>query len=475
MTASVASMGFLPMALSSGAGAEVQRPLATVVIGGLIVATLLTLFVLPSLYILFEKAAHHDTKPMKPITKAVGILLLLLFPVMASAQQTITLEQAIAKAQKQNLPLQNERLQAASLQKLQGTAWDVPQTTVAGEYGQINSAYKDTRFSVAQSIKFPAVYARQKQLLKHQWQQSILQSELSAYDLQWQVTQLYYELLFTREKQRLLLRTDSLYAEFLRTAELRFKKGASNILEKNTAQTQRGQVGQQLRQLQHDMTGLQQQFQLLLNTDTLYLPSAVPLKMDLAILQDSAIVAAHPYLKLLQQQQEASQAKTKTEQAHLLPDLQLIYNNQSIKGLQNIDGVEQSYTSSDRFASVELGVGIPLFFGAQKARIQAARIQEQVARNSYEAGKLSLETQLRKALEQYKIATENLAYYEKTALPNAKSIISIADEQFRGGEIDYLEWVLLTNQAIALQTGYLDAVRTYNQSILEISALTGSR
>jgi cobalt-zinc-cadmium resistance protein CzcA len=55
MTALVASLGFLPMALSSGAGAEVQRPLATVVIGGLVTATLLTLLVLPLLYLLFER------------------------------------------------------------------------------------------------------------------------------------------------------------------------------------------------------------------------------------------------------------------------------------------------------------------------------------------------------------------------------------------------------------------------------------
>ncbi|MEY3689212.1 MAG: hypothetical protein RIT37_774, partial [Bacteroidota bacterium] len=54
MTACVASLGFLPMALSNGSGAEVQRPLATVVIGGLFSATLLTLFVLPMVYILFE-------------------------------------------------------------------------------------------------------------------------------------------------------------------------------------------------------------------------------------------------------------------------------------------------------------------------------------------------------------------------------------------------------------------------------------
>ena len=51
----VASMGFLPMALSHGDGAEVQRPLATVVIGGLITSTLLTLLVLPAIYKMFTK------------------------------------------------------------------------------------------------------------------------------------------------------------------------------------------------------------------------------------------------------------------------------------------------------------------------------------------------------------------------------------------------------------------------------------
>ena len=55
MTAMVAALGFIPMALSTGVGAEVQRPLATVVIGGILSSTLLTLLVLPTLYNWFEK------------------------------------------------------------------------------------------------------------------------------------------------------------------------------------------------------------------------------------------------------------------------------------------------------------------------------------------------------------------------------------------------------------------------------------
>ena len=60
MTALVASLGFIPMALNTGTGAEVQRPLATVVIGGIISSTVLTLLVLPSLYRFF-----HINKPIK--------------------------------------------------------------------------------------------------------------------------------------------------------------------------------------------------------------------------------------------------------------------------------------------------------------------------------------------------------------------------------------------------------------------------
>jgi cobalt-zinc-cadmium resistance protein CzcA len=62
MTALVASLGFVPMAIATGAGAEVQRPLATVVIGGIISSTILTLLVLPALYALFRK--ESDTQPV---------------------------------------------------------------------------------------------------------------------------------------------------------------------------------------------------------------------------------------------------------------------------------------------------------------------------------------------------------------------------------------------------------------------------
>jgi cobalt-zinc-cadmium resistance protein CzcA len=65
MTALVASLGFVPMAIATGAGAEVQRPLATVVIGGIISSTILTLLVLPALYVLFRREAVAS-EPLPP-------------------------------------------------------------------------------------------------------------------------------------------------------------------------------------------------------------------------------------------------------------------------------------------------------------------------------------------------------------------------------------------------------------------------
>ena len=70
MTALVASLGFVPMAIATGAGAEVQRPLATVVIGGIISSTLLTLLVLPALYVLFRRE-NGEKVESQPATNGV--------------------------------------------------------------------------------------------------------------------------------------------------------------------------------------------------------------------------------------------------------------------------------------------------------------------------------------------------------------------------------------------------------------------
>ncbi|MGO3241585.1 MAG: efflux RND transporter permease subunit, partial [Sphingobacteriaceae bacterium] len=106
MTASVASLGFLPMALSTSAGAEVQKPLATVVIGGLITATALTLFVLPLLYLVFMK--RNTSSKNSTFKTALPIILLFVGLMTApdSNAQTIDVNQAIEIALQNNTQIQ---------------------------------------------------------------------------------------------------------------------------------------------------------------------------------------------------------------------------------------------------------------------------------------------------------------------------------------------------------------------------------
>jgi cobalt-zinc-cadmium resistance protein CzcA len=74
MTALVASLGFVPMAIATGAGAEVQRPLATVVIGGILSSTFLTLVLLPSLYEWIEARANNKVAAPLPMPVEQTIL-----------------------------------------------------------------------------------------------------------------------------------------------------------------------------------------------------------------------------------------------------------------------------------------------------------------------------------------------------------------------------------------------------------------
>ncbi|GAA0546782.1 CusA/CzcA family heavy metal efflux RND transporter [Chitinophaga japonensis] len=469
MTASVASLGFLPMALSQGAGAEVQRPLATVVIGGLLVATFLTLFILPALYLIFEKSGHR--RPPKAAAVTALLVILFLLPLSnVNAQTPISLQAAIDTALRHNLSLQNDKLYAAYLQKLKGSGWNVGQTMITGDYGQINSAYNDTKFSFAQSMQFPTIYARQQALLAEEWKGGQLNVAVNETALRKQVTTVYYQLLYLRYKKHLLEYTDSLYATFLEKAALRFEKGETNIVEKATAATQRGQAGQQLKQLLQDYDILRSRLKWLLHTDADVEPDSTALKMALPPVADTAALSQHPYLRLLSQQQQISAQQYRVEKARLLPDLFVAYNNTSIRGMGADD---RYYSSSDRFQSVQVGVGIPLFFQAQKARINAGRINQALAQQKYEAGLEQMQAEYRQALIQYDKTLQAVHYYESSALQQADTMIRGANEQYLNGEINYLEWVLLTNQAVNIRNEYIDAVHNLNTAIINIQNLTG--
>lgn len=467
ITALVASLGFMPMALSSGAGAEVQRPLATVVIGGLLIATFLTLFVLPILYILLETRGGKR-RGIVPVA-AISIIFLMILSVQESkAQASISLNQAIDTAVANNLSVKNERLKSEYQKQLIKTAINIPQTTVMGEYGQINSALSDNRLVINQNINFPTVYSNQKSLLKEEWKSSVLNIAVKESELKRQVSQVFYLLAYMQQKKKLLKQNDSLYNEFLIKANLRYAVGESNILEKTTAETQRGQIAIQLNQLNADLDLLKAQFQLLLNTPTLLVPREEDFKIDRIEMVDTAAMIQHPGIQYLKQQKVISLNYTKLEKSRLLPDLSFAYNNMTMRGT-GADNI--LYNGSTRFQSGQIGLGIPLFYGSQRARINASKSIQRINEMSYQAGLQQLTTEYKKVMTQYISFSKSVDYYEQSALRNAALISEAANKQFVNGGINYLEWVMLTNQAISIRNEYLIAVNNLNESIIQLNYL----
>lgn len=464
MTAFVASLGFLPMALSNGAGAEVQRPLASVVIGGLLIATFLTLFVLPILYILVENT-HKKSLPKVAPLLALGLF----FSFSSMAQTPISLPAAIDTALKNNMQLKNEKLKAAYQQELIKTAWAIPQTTVSMEAGQINSIYNDQRFGIAQSFQFPTVYRRQRKVNEANWEGAVLIVNLKELELKKLVSELYAQWILLRQKERLLVQADSLYTLFIEKSVNRLNAGESNVLEKISAESQRGSIQVQRIVLQQDVARVKLQFQLVLNSQTDFMPDGNAFSVQR--IGTNLGVENHPLLRCYKQEVKRAEVSTNYQQSLLLPEINLGYYNMSMRGT----GADNQFYSTDkRFASAQVGIGIPLFFGAQKAQIEAAKVQTKWAESELETQQQMLDNQLTNALSRFNSQQQVVEYLEEIALPNAQLIRQTAQQQFQAGSIDYLDWVALINQATSIELNHLDAVKLLNDCAIEIYYLTSN-
>ncbi|WP_316740973.1 CusA/CzcA family heavy metal efflux RND transporter [Pedobacter antarcticus] len=469
MTAAVASLGFLPMALSNGAGAEVQRPLATVVIGGLITATLLTLFILPALYMLLDKISVKVTK-----SKALVLLplLLLMSPLMGYSQQvSIDLPQAIGIAEKHNSGILSAKLaeQAAGIRKNAGV--DLAKTQFSADYGQMNSVQRDTRFGVSQALSFPAVYRNQRGQFEAQYNVSASRNKLTLIQVRSAVRSAFSEVIWLKEKQRLLLYADSIYTLFAAKTGIRFKAGEANIVERTTAKLHSEQITSQLAQLQGDLKIALETFNLVLQDSVDYVPSSSSLRLQ--GVSDSLVYveSEHPQVQLARAAAEEANWRYKTEKSKLLPDFFIGYNNQSINGIQNENGVEKLYGSSKRFSYVSAGINIPVFSGAQTAKSRAARVEWEQAKEDLNYSSNAARVNYLNALSNLKKHHNALDYYEKQALKDADIIMKAADQQFAGGDIDYLQWVILADQAVRVRSEYLDTLSAYNQSVIRLLEL----
>lgn len=463
MTASVASLGFIPMAISSGAGAEVQRPLATVVIGGLMIATLLTLFVLPLLFVIIENGFKR-----KRIKSKLPVIIFFLFSSLFGnqllAQAPISLEDAIQMAIKENRNIKHEKLKADYAKSLIKTATaEVPQLGINSAYGQVNSAYSDISLNASQSIAFPTVYSKQKSLFTEEWKKSELNISLKEYELKKAVSLTYYEILFWRDKIKLLEGFHQLYSNMVEKATLRKKAGESNILELSTVENQRSSIGVQIMQINQELNLLHKRFNWLLNAS-----SALTVKDESHAKLAFQEFQENPQIGLLEQDIVISERQTQLQKSKLLPELTLGYSLNSFKGMGPNDIY---YDAVPRFHSVQFGIGLPIFSEGQKARVKASRISESIAESNLQNFKYTMEVQKQQLLMTYKNNLKIVSQFEASDLKNAQIILETAQNQFNNGEINYLDYVMLLNQSVIVNNNYVDALWKLNEAAIQYKFL----
>ncbi|GAA4309251.1 CusA/CzcA family heavy metal efflux RND transporter [Compostibacter hankyongensis] len=474
MTATVASLGFLPMAVSTTAGAEVQRPLATVVIGGLITSTLLTLVVLPVLYILFEKMgfkAKFKKAPVLFIGLTAGFSLFV--PGKLSAQSVIgqdtvlhlTLEQSLDLAQRQNLAVKNADLDIQYNAALKKTAFDPGKTELTGSWGKLNEpVVDDNEIGLSQRFAFPTVYVRRSRLGIAQLTGSRLGRTLIQNELARDVKTGWYRLAWLLQRHRLLLRQDSIYADFLHAAALRYKTGETNRLEQANASSQVMQLQMLIRQNEADIRAARSNLQSLLNTDQqVSIVSDTLLPRPLTLQQtDSTALSRNPQLKYLQQQIKVQEAEKKVQQSLLMPDVTLGVSSQTFKGM-----------TDQRYSVFSAGLSIPLWPRPQAQRVKAAKIAVDRAQTSGQLYLKRLEGTFAGAFEAYKKYRQSIRYYRENALPQAQLILINAQAGYKSGEIGYVEYIQNLKQAMGAQHDYIDIVQQYNLAVIQLEYLAG--
>lgn len=479
MTATVASLGFLPMALSTGSGAEVQKPLATVVIGGLITATFLTLVVLPVLYTWFEKIKPKTKKT--DVTKGLAslVILFLASSFAANAQQQpksiINLNDAVAAAMKNNPLVKVGTLDISYQQQLKKTVKDYGKTNVGLTFGQYNSriAY-DNNFSINQGIPNPAYFKSLIKLSESNIKSSELQLKVYQTELAANTKTSYYQLSFWIEEIRLLKELLAIYENVLKASALRYKTGETNALENYNAQSKVNEIKAQLRNAEED-------YRIELNRLKVFTAdSSLTAIADTSLVEkqiqvnfDTAAIAANPTLAFIKQQIDIAYKEKAVEQSRLKPDFSVGYFNQSLVGYHTVNGADKYYGVGRRFQGVNLGISIPIFARAQKEKVKAAevnRVRREAELTNYQ---YTLQAELTRLFGELQKQRVQINYYRNTALPQANLIITQAQKAFTAGETGYYELTQSLNNAVVVKQEYTKLLNQYNQTVIAIEFIGG--
>ncbi len=459
LTASTDAMGFLPMAISTGAGAEVQRPLATVVIGGLITSTLLTMIALPLLYEIFYNVKGIRFFPLRFVrSKTFNTLLLIGIPTIFAFGQRpeMKLNDAIDTALQNNNQIAAYELNVEESKVLKNTAFAPGKTVFSYGYDQNNIAengYPLRVWGVEQSFSFPTFYSVKNKAT--QIQVTLAEAKLNNHKntLMKDVSYAYFQYQSLLSKQRLFQTLDSLYTELTANAGKRAEKGDISRLEVMNIKAKKNQASIQLNALIVDVENAYKRLKVLMNyAGDFTVPAAIEPLPEVKEIPNSL-----PVFDVLQNEADYFNSLIRIEKNRMLPDFSANYFLGS-----------NQYQNSEYYHGFQVGVALPLFYGNSKARINAAKLSANAKQLSVANQFSIINNQLNQLLSEQLKFKALLDNYDSSGEPLMNEIMETALKSYELGEINFFQFVSSYETAIQIQLEYLDNVLKYNQTTSEI-------
>ncbi|MFA8451543.1 MAG: CusA/CzcA family heavy metal efflux RND transporter [Bacteroidales bacterium] len=461
LTASTDILGFLPMAVSSSAGAEVQRPLATVVIGGMLTATLLTLIVLPALYYIVEKRNRKNDSSAYLKTAIAGLILFFTvsIPSTSNAQyQHIDLKEAIDLAKKNYPKIKAVELNIKKQEQLKSTAFDFGRTSVStsneGE-NDLNKSSSLTNISLGQSdIDVFGIYSKNK-LIKANIENAKIELNIAKDELEMQVSNMYYSLAYQQIKLELYKQIDSIYSDFVKAAKLKYETEQSSKLEYLSASSRYNELQLEIKRTKADYKAAKfalNKFLLLGNDFIINTNATTPLNQNTNWQNNNSLSLMHS--NVVQAKGELS-----VERSAFLPKIDFAYKNKSIAGINGNN-------------IYEVGISIPLLNG-QSGKIKSAKTQIMIEQENMNTFQRNIRSLVQQKITQYQSLSESQQYYKNEAIPLSNEQIKASMLAYHLGEIDYFQLILNIENSFKIKQEYINSNLLFKKLIAEINYLTG--
>ena len=459
LTAAAAALGFLPMAISSSAGAEVQRPLATVVIGGLFTATILTMIVLPILFKLFDQKEFKKPQ-FKAHNSTTLIILLFLSTSFAFAQNNQSeLDSLIAKGISNNKGLKAYQLQVEKYKANINSAFSFDKTNIYYNYDQNNVAYNNEPlkvFGVQQRFEFPTVYGARKKVNTTEFEKEKASFEIQKNKLSLAIAKGYHQIVYLQHQEILYVYLDSLYHTFSKASDRRFELGETNYLEKITAESKFRQIKTKLTQIGNEKQLEYSALQNLVQTnDKIVINSSKVLPLQF-LSNDASRKVYTAYLETVSKNYES---QIKLQKQSWLPDLHFDVFRGSNKGIsQSLNGFQ-------------VGIAVPILYTATVSKSKVAQLELQSWEQQKQNENQKMESYLNQKKEELAKYQEAINYYNQYGKKLSDEIIKVGSMSYKHGEIDFFQYIQSLENATIIQIDYLDNVLQFNKTQLDIQYL----